>query len=90
MWVYEGFIVYFENFYFDYYYGSEVSVDYVIGICKVIMNDWLVIGDYDVNYVGFLDMYYKGVNMFYIICIFLGDDEKWCSIFWGLNKDFYY
>jgi len=90
MWVHEGFTAYSENLYLDYHFGKEASADYVIGTRKNIRNNRPVIGQYDVNYPGSGDMYYKGANMLHTLRQLLEDDEKWRSILRGLNTEFYH
>lgn len=90
MWIHESFTAYSENLYLDYYYGREASADYVIGTRKKIKNDRPIIGIYDVNYGGSVDMYYKGANMLHTLRQLVDDDKKWRTILRGLNKDFYH
>ncbi|MFH6605129.1 M1 family metallopeptidase [Maribacter algicola] len=90
MWVHEGFTAYSENLYLDYYHGSEVAADYVIGTRANIQNDRPIIGKYGVNHGGSGDMYYKGANMLHTLRQLIDDDEKWRQILRGLNKDFYH
>lgn len=90
MWIHEGFTAYSENLYLDYYYGKEASAEYVIGTRKKIKNDKPIIGMYNVNQEGSVDMYYKGANMLHTLRQLIEDDEKWRSILRGLNKTFYH
>ncbi len=90
MWIHESFTAYSENLYLDYYYGKEASADYVIGTRKKIKNDRPIIGIYDVNYGGSVDMYYKGANMLHTLRQLVDDDKKWRDILRGLNTDFYH
>ncbi|MCG8332617.1 MAG: M1 family metallopeptidase [Chitinophagales bacterium] len=90
MWIHEGFTAYSENLYLDYHYGKEASAKYVIGTRSKIMNDRPVIGNYNVNHAGSVDMYYKGANMLHTLRQLVNDDEKWRSILRGLNSTFYH
>ena len=90
MWIHEGFTAYSENLFLDYYYGKEVSSEYVIGTRRNIQNDKPIIGNYNVNDEGSLDMYSKGANMLHTLRQLIEDDEKWWQILRGLNKTFYH
>ncbi len=90
MWLHEGFTAYSENLYLDYHFGKQASREYVIGTRQLIQNDIPVIGKYNVNNEGGIDMYYKGANILHTLRQLLEDDEKWRSILRGLNKDFYH
>ena len=90
MWIHEGFTAYSENLYLDYFHGKEISAEYVIGTRSKIMNDRPIIGNYNVNYAGSGDMYYKGANMIHMLRQLVNDDEKWRSILRGLNSTFYH
>ena len=90
MWIHESFTAYSENLFLDYHFGTEASNAYVTGTRKKILNDKPIIGNYDVNNSGSSDMYYKGANMLHTLRQIIDNDEKWCSILVGLNKDFYH
>jgi len=90
MWIHESFTAYSENLFLDYHYGKKASSDYVIGTRKSIQNDRPIIGDYNVNQSGSLDMYVKGANMLHTLRQLLEDDNLWRQILRGLNKEFYH
>ena len=90
MWIHESFTNYSENLYVEYYFGKEAGQEYVIGTRGNIRNDRPVTGIYNVNYEGSGDMYYKGGNMLHTLRQIVNDDEKWRSILWGLNTEFYH
>lgn len=90
MWIHEGFTAYSENLYLDYHFGKKASADYVIGTRANIINDRPVIGFYNVNHRGSVDMYYKGSNLLHTLRQLLEDDELWRDILRGLNKEFYH
>lgn len=90
MWIHEGFTAYSENLYLDYYYGKEASAEYVIGTRRAIRNNIPIIGQYNVNNRGSVDMYYKGANMLHTLRQLIEDDEKWRQILRGINKRFYH
>tara|TARA_B110000003_G_scaffold173112_1_gene172710 strand:+ start:5387 stop:7024 length:1638 start_codon:yes stop_codon:yes gene_type:complete len=90
MWIHESFTAYSENLFLNYHFGTEASNDYVIGTRKNILNDRPIIGNYNVNYSGSSDMYYKGANMLHTLRQIIDDDEKWRSVLIGLNLDFYH
>lgn len=90
MWIHEGFTAYSENLFVDYWYGTEASAEYVIGTRSNIRNDRPIIGEYDVNFAGSGDMYYKGANMLHTIRTVLGDDDHWRRMLRGLNETFWH
>ena len=90
MWIHEGFTAYSENLYLDYYYGKVASAEYVIGTRKKIQNDRPIIGQYNVNNEGSVDMYYKGSNILHTLRQLVEDDEKWRHILREMNKRFYH
>lgn len=90
MWVHESFTNYAENLYVEYYYGKEAGSEYVLGTRGNIKNDRPITGNYNVNYEGSGDMYYKGGNMLHTLRQIINDDEKWRGILRSLNKDFYH
>ena len=90
MWIHEGFTMYAEPLFTEYYFGKKAGDDYVIGVRRNIQNDAPIIGTYGANREGSGDMYYKGANMLHSIRQVVNDDEKWRGILRGLNKDFYH
>lgn len=90
MWIHESFANYSEGLYTEYYHGKEAGAAYTRGVRSNIQNKAPIIGYYDVNREGSIDMYYKGGNMLHTIRQIVGNDEKWRSILRGLGKDFYH
>ncbi len=90
MWIHESFTSYSENLFLDYYYGKKAAAAYVIGTRKLIQNDKPLIGHYNVNSEGSVDIYYKGANILHTLRQLIEDDEKWRQILRGLNRTFYH
>jgi aminopeptidase N len=90
MWVHEGFTMYSEVLFIDYFYGKKAGDEYLQGIRNNIQNDKPLIGPYGVNQEGSGDMYYKGANLLHTIRQLINDDELFRNILRGLNKDFYH
>lgn len=90
MWVHEGFTMYSEPLFIEYYWGKQAADEYVLGIRRNISNDRPLIGPYGVNKEGSGDMYNKGANLLHTIRQLIGDDSVFRSILRGLNKDFYH
>tara|TARA_R110001583_G_scaffold93777_1_gene237007 strand:+ start:32228 stop:33859 length:1632 start_codon:yes stop_codon:yes gene_type:complete len=90
MWIHESFTAYSENLFLDYHYGKKASSEYVIGTRKQIQNDRPIIGKYNVNHAGSVDMYVKGANMLHTLRQLLEDDNLWRSVLRGLNEEFYH
>lgn len=80
-WVHEGFTCYSEALYTEYLFGKAAGSQYVIGLRKNIANEKNVIGDYEVNQDGSLDMYYKGANMLHTIRQLVNNDSLWRAMF---------
>lgn len=90
MWIHEGFTMYSESLFIEYYYGKEAASEYLLGIRKNIRNDRPLIGTYGVNKAGSGDMYNKGANMLHTFRQVINDDDKWRAALRGLNKEFYH
>ncbi len=90
MWVHEGFTMYSEALFVEYYYGKKAADEYVQGIRENISNAQPVIGHYGVNQEGSGDMYNKGANLLHTIRQIINNDELFRSILRGLNKEFYH
>ena len=90
MWVHEGFTMYSEALFVEYYYGKQAGNEYVQGIRENISNDIPLIGHYGVNQEGSGDMYNKGANLLHTIRQIINDDVLFREIMRGLNKEFYH
>jgi len=90
MWVHEGFTMYSEALFIEYYYGKKAADEYVQGIRNNISNDKPLIGHYGVNQEGSSDMYNKGANMIHTIRQVINNDSIFRSVLRGLNKEFYH
>lgn len=90
MWIHEGFANYSEGLYTEFYHGKKAGAEYTRGVRSRIDNRATMIGHYDVNKEGSLDMYYKGGNLLHTIRQIVNDDEKWRAIIRGLGRDFYH
>jgi aminopeptidase N len=90
MWVHEGFTMYSEALFVEYFYGKKAADEYIQGIRTSIANDRPVIGPYGVNQEGSDDMYNKGASMLHTIRQVIDDDTVFRNILRGLNKDFYH
>ena len=90
MWIHEGFTTYSEVLYLDYHFGNEAGNAYAVGIRKNIKNDKPVIGIYNVNKTGSLDMYPKAAVMIHTLRQMINDDEKFRQILRGMNQRFYH
>jgi aminopeptidase N len=90
MWVHEGFTMYSEVLFTEYYYGKKAGDEYCVGLRDNISNDIPLIGFYGVNQEGSGDMYNKGANLLHTIRQVINDDTLFRKILRGLNKDFYH
>ncbi|MEO9476510.1 MAG: M1 family metallopeptidase [Cyclobacteriaceae bacterium] len=90
MWIHEGFTMYSESLFVEYFYGKEAGAEYTKGVRTSIGNDEPIIGDYGVNSEGSGDMYNKGNNLLHTLRQLADDDEKWRATLRGLNEEFYH
>jgi aminopeptidase N len=90
MWVHEGFTMYSEVLFIEYYYGRKAADEYVKGLRLNISNNRPIIGFYGVNNEGSGDMYNKGANMIHTIRQVIHNDSLFRKIVRGLNKKYYH
>lgn len=90
MWIHEGFTMYSESLFIEYFYGKAAGSEYTRGLRMNISNTEPLIGDYEVNKEGSPDMYNKGNNLLHTLRQWTNDDEKWRSMLRGLNEEFYH
>jgi aminopeptidase N len=90
MWVHEGFTMYSEVLFIEYYYGKKAADEYIQGLRSRISNDIPLIGPYGVNREGSGDMYNKGANLLHTIRQVIDNDDLFRKILRGLNKEFYH
>lgn len=90
MWIHESFANYSEVLYTEYYYSKKTASEYVIGLRKRIHNYQPIIGVYNVNNEGSLDMYEKGANVIHTIRQIINNDDLFRNILRGMNKTFYH
>ncbi len=88
MWVHEGFTMYSEVLFTEYYYGKAAGDAYLQGIRNNIANDRPLIGPYGVNKEGSGDMYNKGASLLHTIRQVIHDDSLFRKIMRGLNQEF--
>ena len=90
MWVHEGFTMYSEVLFTEYYYGKKAADQYLQGVRNNIDNDKPIIGPYGVNQEGSGDMYNKGASLLHTVRQVIDNDSLFRSILRGLNKDYYH
>jgi Peptidase family M1 domain len=93
MWVHEGFTMYSETLFTEYYYGKKAGDEYTYGNRTNIQNTFPVLGYYGVNddiSARNQDMYYKGSNLLHTIRHSMSNDSLFREILRGLNKTFYH
>ncbi len=88
MWVHEGFTMYSEVLFTEFYYGKAAGDAYLQGIRNNIANDRPLIGPYGVNKEGSGDMYNKGASLLHTIRQVIHDDSLFRKIMRGLNQEF--
>jgi len=90
MWIHEGFTTYSEVLYLDYHFGKKAANEYLIGYRKSVKNDKPIIGIYQVNKRGSVDIYIKAASMIHTLRQIMNDDDKFRHMLRDLNKDFYH
>lgn len=90
MWIHEGFTMYSESLFVEFFYGKEAGAEYSRGVRFGIDNRSPLIGNYEVNSEGSSDMYNKGNNMLHTLRQVVNNDALWKSMLRGLNKEFYH
>ena len=93
MWVHEGFTMYTETLFTEYYYGKDAADQYTVGNRANIQNIFPIVGYYGVNDqvdIRNQDMYYKGSNLLQTIRHSMDNDSLFRQILKGLNKTFYH
>jgi aminopeptidase N len=88
MWIHEGFCTYSEALYVECIHGKEVALNYCNSWKYRVANDKPIIGDYDVNSEGSVDMYYKGALMLHTLRWVVNNDTLWFNTIKGIQKDF--
>ncbi len=88
MWVHEGFTMYSEVLFTEYYYGKAAGDAYLQGIRNNISNDRPLIGSYGVNKEGSGDMYNKGASLLHTIRQVINNDSLFRQLLRGLNETF--
>jgi aminopeptidase N len=88
MWVHEGFTMYSEVLFTEYYYGKDAGDAYLQGIRQNISNDRPLIGPYGVNKEGSGDMYNKGASLLHTIRQVIHNDSLFRQLMRGLNQTF--
>jgi len=88
MWVHEGFTMYSEVLFTEFYYGKAAGDAYLQGIRNNIANDRPLIGPYGVNKEGSGDMYNKGASLLHTIRQVIQDDSLFRRIMRGLNQEY--
>lgn len=84
MWIHEAFTTYSETVFVECNFGYEKAMAYINGQANRVMNDRPIIGDYNVNHEGSIDMYFKGALMLNTLRNVINDDAKW----WKLLLDY--
>jgi aminopeptidase N len=90
MWIHEGFTMYSECLFVEYFYGKEAGAEYSRGVRYDIDNQSPLIGNYGVNSEGSGDIYNKGNAMLHTLRQVVNNDALWKSMLRGLNKEFYH
>ena len=88
MWVHESFGAYSEGLYVEFMHGYEESMKYINGKKQDIRNDRPIIGPFDVNHEGSVDMYNKGQLILNTLRHVIDNDELWIEILKGMNEEF--
>tara|TARA_B100001142_G_C14332687_1_gene654745 strand:+ start:684 stop:2321 length:1638 start_codon:yes stop_codon:yes gene_type:complete len=88
MWVQEGFCTYSEVLYVECRYGYKTMLEYVSNQRKNIRNDKPIIGPYNVNKEGSVDMYQKASLMLHTLRSVINNDVLWFDILLDITAKF--
>jgi len=90
MWVHESFGAYAEALYVEYNWGYKAELEYINAKKQNVKNDEPIIGPYNVNQKGSVDMYDKGQLVLNTLRNVIHNDKLWFSILKGIQQKFAY
>ncbi len=90
MWIHESFTTYSEVLYLDYHFGTIAGNSYLKGYRSRSINDSPIIGTYEVNQRGSVDMYIKGAAVIHTLRQIINDDGKFRNLLRSINKEYYH
>jgi aminopeptidase N len=90
MWIHESFAAYAEALYIEYNWGRKSSLEYINAKKQNIKNEKPIIGPYNVNKEGSVDMYDKGQLILNTLRNVINNDSLWFSILKGIQYKFAY
>jgi aminopeptidase N len=90
MWIHEAFTSYSEVLFVECLKGKEAANKYAQGDRRNTDNDKPIIGQYNINKEGSVDMYSKGSAMIHTIRQLINNDEKFKQLLRGMNKQYWH
>lgn len=90
MWIHESFTTYSELLYVECTKGKEAANIYSHGDRLNTDNDKPIIGIYNVNHEGSVDMYSKGSAMIHTIRQLINNDEKFRQLLRDMNRHYWH
>lgn len=90
MWIHEAFTSYSEVLFVECLKDKEVANKYAQGDRRNTDNDKPIIGQYNINKEGSVDMYSKGSAMIHTIRQLINNDEKFKQLLRGMNKQYWH
>jgi len=80
MWIHEGMAVYSEAMFIEERLGYDVSVDFLLGKKRGILNKLPIVGPENENYWAFGDSYNKGAWIMHTLRSVIQNDDMWFGI----------
>ena len=90
MWIHEGFGTYAEALYIECLYGFEAYLLYINSEKFKVVNDYPLIGKYNLNNEGSGDMYPKGALLIHTIRSIIDNDKLFLGILKDIQSSFKY
>ncbi|GIV33282.1 MAG: peptidase M1 [Chitinophagales bacterium] len=90
LWIHEGFCTYSEALYVECLHGYATALAYLNHKKKYVRNESPIIGVYQLNREGSLDMYNKGALILHTLRSVIGNDSIWFSLLHALVDAFSY
>jgi len=90
LWIHEGFCTYSEALYVECLHGYDTALAYINAKKPYVENIEPIIGTYNINREGSVDMYNKGMLMLNTLRNVIANDSLWFNIIRGIIEHFSY
>ncbi len=90
MWIHESFGAYAEALFVEDRFGRNQSLNYINAKKELVLNDAPIVGVYNVQHEGPVDMYHKGQLVLNTLRSVIDNDQLWISILRGIQETYRY